>query len=108
MPAILKGWIDRVFTHGWAYLYSTEGGTTRLLTKMKVKVIGIGGAHRRTYERHEYINAINKQIGEGIFEYCGGTFLGTELIIPINEQSQNAGLDRVFEIGCNLRFETRI
>lgn len=105
MPAILKGWIDRVFTQGWAYLYSAEEGTTRLLTNLNAKAIGIGGAHRETYERCDYIGAINKQIGEGIFEFCGGTFLGTELLIPIDEQSSNEGLDRVAEIGRNIQSE---
>jgi NAD(P)H dehydrogenase (quinone) len=49
MPGLLKGWIDRVFANGWAY---DEGPDTKLVKKLqrlKVHLVGIGGADAGTY-----------------------------------------------------------
>jgi NAD(P)H dehydrogenase (quinone) len=64
MPAMMKGWIDRVWNHGWAY-----GGRT--YPHRKVWAIGIAGSARRTYDKYGYEAAMNVQIETGILRYCG-------------------------------------
>ena len=71
MPALLKGWIDRVFSNGWAYDSSPDTGLVKKLHRLNVHLVGIGGADRGTYIRHGYFDAMNTQIAHGIFDFCG-------------------------------------
>jgi NAD(P)H dehydrogenase (quinone) len=102
MPAILKGWIDRVFTQGWAYVDADGGETKRLLGRLSIQTIAIGGATRRTYERRGYAQAIQTQIDQGIFGYVGASMVGSELLLPLDAASSEAALQRAREIGANL------
>jgi NAD(P)H dehydrogenase (quinone) len=102
MPAILKGWIDRVFTQGWAYVDADGGETKRLLGRLSIQTIAIGGATRRTYERRGYAQAIQTQIDQGIFGYVGARMVGSVLLLPLDAASSEAALQRAREIGANL------
>ncbi|WP_198284163.1 NAD(P)H-dependent oxidoreductase, partial [Bacillus cereus] len=70
-PALLKGWIDRVFTQGWAYEDDANGKLVKKLQHLQVHLLAIGGADQRTYARHGYFGAMKTQIDYGIFGYCG-------------------------------------
>lgn len=102
MPAVMKGWIDRVFTQGWAYFDESGKDTIRLLNRLSVQTIAIGGATERTYQRRGYSDAMKTQIDQGIFGYIGARMIGTELILPLDAASSQAGLTRAFEIGSNI------
>ncbi len=52
MPALLKGWIDRVFSNGWAFDYSIGGDLRKKLQRLRVVLVGVGGADAGTFERH--------------------------------------------------------
>ncbi|WP_204303797.1 NAD(P)H-dependent oxidoreductase, partial [Stenotrophomonas maltophilia] len=52
MPALLKGWIDRVFSNGWAFDYSIGGDLRKKLQRLRVVLVGVGGADADTFERH--------------------------------------------------------
>lgn len=103
MPAVMKGWIDRVFTQGWAYIDHDGEATTRLLGRLTVQIIAIGGAVRGTYERRGYSSAMQTQLDEGIFGYVGAKMVGSELILPLDANSSEEGLIRAFEIGNGLQ-----
>ncbi len=47
LPAILKGWIDRVFSNGWAYEYAPEGKVVKKLRHLRVHLLGVAGTRRR-------------------------------------------------------------
>ncbi|MBS0250964.1 MAG: NAD(P)H oxidoreductase [Proteobacteria bacterium] len=64
MPAILKGWIDRVWNHGWAY-------GPRSYPHKRVLMIAIAGNGRETYEKRDYDKAMQLQLATGILDYCG-------------------------------------
>jgi len=70
MPALLKGWIDRVFINGWAFSID-ESGTRRNLGKLTVHLVAVAGDDAGTYERHGYEQAIRTQIEHGIVDYVG-------------------------------------
>ncbi|ACU37288.1 NAD(P)H-dependent oxidoreductase [Actinosynnema pretiosum subsp. pretiosum] len=65
-PALLKGWVDRVFTNGWAY---GKGGTA--LVGRGVHLVALAGADADMYERHGYDESMRVAIDHGIFEYSG-------------------------------------
>ncbi|KQT44593.1 NAD(P)H dehydrogenase [Aureimonas sp. Leaf454] len=106
MPAVMKGWIDRVFTSGWAYIDDPEQGTTQLLVRLKGQVVAIGGADRGTYERRGYLDVLNTQIVQGVFGYCGIQAAGLDLLLPLDAASEADGLQRAVQIGRRLSSET--
>ncbi|MCX8571577.1 MULTISPECIES: NAD(P)H-dependent oxidoreductase [Hyphomicrobiales] len=100
MPALLKGWIDRVFANGWAY---DEGPDTKLVKRLRhlrVHLVAIGGAGMRTYARHGYFGAMKTQIDHGIFDYVGTEVATSELLLE--GESPQARLDTARAIGRNL------
>ena len=64
MPAMLKGWIDRVWNNGWAY------GDRNLKGKRGI-ALGVAGASQKSYAKREYDRAMEIQIRIGIFQFCG-------------------------------------
>jgi NAD(P)H dehydrogenase (quinone) len=64
MPAILKGWVDRVWNNGWAY-----GG--RKFPQRRAWMIGIAGTDLAAYRKRGYDAAMKTQLDVGILEYCG-------------------------------------
>ncbi len=81
-PALLKGWIDRVFVNGWAYEETPDGTVVRKLGHLPIHLVAIGGADLRTYARHGYFGAMRTQIEHGIFGYCGAPVRRSELLVP--------------------------
>jgi len=73
MPALMKGWIDRVWNHGWAY-----GG--RLYPHENILAIGIAGSTRTDYVQGEFDRALRIQIENGILRYCGGKTARLEIL----------------------------
>jgi len=70
MPAMLKGFVDRVFSHGYAYQYD-ENGAQGLLTGKSVQLyINTGNTSKMLNELgiHDAIRTISEV---GIFEFCG-------------------------------------
>lgn len=71
MPALMKGWIDRVFINGWAFDIVPDEGTRRRLGDLTVHLLLVAGDAAGTYDRHGYEHAILTQIVHGVIDYCG-------------------------------------
>ncbi|WP_455815611.1 NAD(P)H-dependent oxidoreductase [Pseudomonas graminis] len=99
MPAQLKGWVDRVFTQGWAYDADTDGRLVKKLQHLKVHLVAIGAGDMRTYARHGYFAAMRTQIDHGIFDFCGAKVLTSELLLQIPGEELSAELQNVSELG---------
>lgn len=82
MPAMLKGWIDRVFVSGWAYAEGADGRLEKKLGHLPVHLVPLGGADLRTWARRGYSSAMKLQIDQGIFDYCGAPVRTSELLVP--------------------------
>jgi len=80
-PALLKGWIDRVFSNGWAYDERADTGLVKRLGRLPVHLVAIGGASERTYVRRGYFKAMKTQIDLGIFDYCGARVVASEFLL---------------------------
>ncbi|WP_196888821.1 NAD(P)H-dependent oxidoreductase [Aureivirga sp. CE67] len=70
MPAILKGFIDRVFSNGYAFTYD-ENGAVGLLTGKKVNVFINTGAPNEYYTEIGMHKSLEQTNNDGIFEFCG-------------------------------------
>ena len=70
MPAMLKGYIDRVFTEGVAYRI-TDDNITGLLNSKKVLLITTTGAPQEMYEETGMFRSMGQTIDDGIFRFCG-------------------------------------
>jgi len=64
VPAILKGWIDRVWNNGWAY-----GDAD--FPQRRVWMIGICGNSAAGFASRGYDRAMQTQLDTGVLEYCG-------------------------------------
>lgn len=80
MPALLKGWIDRVFISGWAFDEGSGGKIVKKLGWLKVHLVAIAGAASQTYTKRGYRQAMRTQIEEGIFDFCGAPVLTSQLM----------------------------
>lgn len=70
MPAIMKGFIDRVFSYGFAYRYD-QGLQKGLLIGKKTTVINTHGKSKAEYKDIEMDKALSLTSDKGIFTYCG-------------------------------------
>lgn len=70
MPAIMKGYIDRVFSYGFAYRY-VNGVQEGLLTGKQTTVINTHGKSQAEYESIGMDKALLLTSDKGIFTYCG-------------------------------------
>ena len=80
MPALLKGWIDRVFIAGWAFDEDADGRIVKQLGRLKVHLVAMAGAAGATYTKRGYRDAMRTQIEEGIFDFCGAPVVTSQLI----------------------------
>ncbi len=69
MPAILKGYIDRVFSYGFAYT-QTDKGIEPLLTDKEIIIFNTLGETKEQCENSGICPCLKKTIG-GTFEFCG-------------------------------------
>lgn len=93
MPAMMKGWIDRVWNNGWAY-----GG--RNYPHRKVWAIGIAGNIRRTNDKYGYEAAMYAQIDVGILGYCNVENHRLELFYGSIEGEAEAALAKAQALGA--------
>lgn len=71
LPAILKGYIDRVFSNGFAYAQSGTGEIEKLLIGKKVIILNNIGQPYELYEKIGMLDSLKQTSDKGIFEFCG-------------------------------------
>ena len=99
MPALMKGWIDRVFTGGWAYDDSSGHGVLKKLGHLPVHLVGLGGADDRTWQKRGYTGAMKTQIETGIFDYCGAPVRSSTLLLETDTGDARAHLQTALSLG---------
>lgn len=70
LPAIMKGYIDRVFSYGFAYRYD-QGIQKGLLVGKKTVIINTHGKSKAEYESIEMDKALLLTSNKGIYNYSG-------------------------------------
>lgn len=101
-PALLKGWIDRVFTYGWAYGDGGADEPAGRLERFRFHLIGAGASSIRTYARRGYWGAMRTQIDQGVFGYCGAQVATSEVLSSAEPGAPQVHLDAARRIGRGL------
>jgi NAD(P)H dehydrogenase (quinone) len=70
MPAIMKGYIDRVFSYGFAYRYD-QGIQKGLLTGKQAIILNTHGKSNKEYAAIGMDKALLLTSDKGIYSYCG-------------------------------------
>lgn len=70
VPAILKGYIDRVFSIGFAYEYTSSGPRGKLSGKQGL-LITTSGADERQNQRTGMTDLIKKSVADSLFGFSG-------------------------------------
>ncbi|MEQ9946212.1 NAD(P)H-dependent oxidoreductase [Pectobacterium aroidearum] len=102
MPGLLKGWIDRVFSNGWAYDETADGQVIKKLGHLPVHLVALGAANQRTFEKRGYADAFHTQIAHGIFDYCGASVLTSEMLLMPELGTPEACIDSARRIGGSI------
>lgn len=98
-PALLKGWIDRVFTYRWAYGDGGADEPVGQLERFRFHLIGNGASSIRTYARRGYWGAMRTQIDQGIFDYCGAKVVTSEVLSTSEPGFPESYLETARKIG---------
>ncbi|MCX7921349.1 MAG: NAD(P)H-dependent oxidoreductase [Clostridia bacterium] len=93
MPAILKGYIDRVFSTGFAYAYG-QNGIEKLLTGKKAVIFNTGGTAKDIYQNAGMLDTMHKILAQGIFEFCGIEVVSYQYFgaVPLVDDSTRKGM----------------
>lgn len=70
LPAMYKGYIDRVFCYGFAYSFDAKGLVPQLKGK-KVLIINTQGTPKAAYDASGMFEAMKMTSDTGIYKFCG-------------------------------------
>ena len=99
-PAMLKGWIDRVWCEGWAYHWTIER-PYGLLDERPLVILAMNGTSERGYKKRSYDEAVRIEMDVGTFGYCGLHDVTRHMFYEVdtNEEARLRYLDTAFEVG---------
>ena len=94
LPAMLKGWIDRVWNNGWAY------GDMKLPHRRAV-LLALAAGGRSSYQKNRYDVAMDAQVVHGIMHYCGIADARLHMLYDTldNDETRRALIARARELG---------
>ncbi|MEZ0323092.1 MAG: NAD(P)H-dependent oxidoreductase [Hydrogenothermaceae bacterium] len=98
MPAILKGYIDRVFTYGFAYK-EENGDVVGLLKDKKVLIINTFGADEKELNQFGIKDCFDK-IYHSIYGFCGIKEIKTKFLFAVthvSDEDRKKMLEEVIE-----------
>lgn len=97
-PALLKGWIDRVFVNGWAFDYTPGSSFEKKLERLTIHLVPVAGDDADSFQRHGIHDAIRIQMEHGIIEYCGATVGSTTILHESDTKSADTLTSEVAEL----------
>lgn len=83
MPAILKGWLDRVFSYGFAYGHDSRGTKPLLAGKKAVIINTAGGTEKEGYEDTGFRDALVNLSDNGMCRFVGFDILLRKMFFEI-------------------------
>jgi putative NADPH-quinone reductase len=94
VPAILKGWIDRVWNYGFAY-----GRSKPRLAGKRILWLGLAGATADDPVTAGMRTVLETGLNEGIAYYCGFSRSTVGLLTDAEERPQRVGADGALLVG---------
>jgi len=104
LPSLLKGYIERVYSQGFAYEF-IDAGMRGLLSGKKVVIISTTGGSLKQYESSGMLESIKQTIDGGIFRFCSMVVVGHRFLMNVpfaTELERMAMLDEVRGMAQNL------
>lgn len=90
LPAMGKGWVDRVWNRGFAYEPSTLAGK-------RMRWIGLAGGPEAYFAKYGFDAVLDTQLRVGVSEFCGITDSGLHLIYDTLEAARVEAVDAVLQ-----------
>lgn len=106
-PAMLKGWIDRVFSYGFAYQFTERGGIEGLLKYKKALLINTTYYSEEDYEFLGIRDAMEKTLVEFTLKCCGiqdVKYVFLYSVEAVDNKTRWKYLEQVFRLGKELQF----
>jgi NAD(P)H dehydrogenase (quinone) len=104
VPAIMKGYIDRVFCEGFAYEYG-EQGPRGLLNGKRALLITTSDADGQMSKETGMIEAITTTLVDAVFGFCGfdgAKYKNCFAVTAVSDESRQQMLDEIREfVGAN-------
>ena len=109
VPGDLKGWIDRVFSEGWAYRFD-PALSRGVLRDRPTLLLGIGASRESTARKYGYADAMQAQILTGMLGYCGLRNVDAHFFYDVEHSAQQREhfLDLARQCGRELFSSARI
>jgi NAD(P)H dehydrogenase (quinone) len=100
-PAILKGWMDRVLTKGWAYDIREEGEIVPRLRLKKVVILNTAGNPPSLNEAGGLNQAARLTKSLGTFGFCGVKSIDHRILdnVMADEEGRKGFLEEVRALG---------
>jgi NAD(P)H dehydrogenase (quinone) len=93
LPAVIKGYIDRVFSNGFAFSYG-EAGPVGLLKGKRAVLFTPMGTPNPFYEQSGMLNALHLTSDTGILAFCGLDVVHHEFFggVPMSDDATRRGM----------------
>ncbi|GAB3087183.1 NAD(P)H-dependent oxidoreductase [Nocardioides zeae] len=91
MPALLKGWVDRVFVAPWAFSLDETGRVVPSLQRLTAHLVPTPGTAAGSFARHGYTESFSTQVERGILDYCGIRRGATAFVHDSEDEAEAAG-----------------
>ncbi|WP_421695687.1 NAD(P)H-dependent oxidoreductase [Aestuariivirga sp.] len=100
MPALLKGWLDRVFSAGWAYRRRHDPVGSLLKPRPCVFLVSVGSS-QRVMDEHRYDESLRHLWKDGVLGYVGSDPIGIELFLDAtwNAEARARHLNEAYRLG---------
>lgn len=102
MPAIMKGWIDRVFSYGFAYGHDSRGVRPLLSGKKAILINTAGGTELESYEKTGFGDALKKLNDIGIYQFVGFEILLHRIFFEVPAASDEERRDMLETLRSDL------
>lgn len=89
MPAVLKGWIDRIFSYGFAYGHDSRGIKPLLAGKKAIIINTAGGAEAPSYDATGFKDAMFKLNDDGIYRFVGFDIVLHRMFFEVPAKSES-------------------
>lgn len=103
-PAILKGWVDRVLSYGFAYRVE-KGRGVGLLTGKTATVVATFGSRAEEIEALSpaAVDWVMEAMARGTLEYCGFSDVTRRPLFALDKAAQEERLELLHSFGSDLK-----